>query len=305
MIVEESLPVFQLSGGTERQRRDFIQRLMPALEDRLLCCTFLKRAECRNQYSILSLAKLYDLVFVDTEPTFPVQQINICNREKSVQQGLVWTGGDDLAMQGFIDCLVEKLDTLVLQNPVWGCILIGGKSSRMGRPKHLIKDENNITWLEKTTETLRPLVGGLVVSGSGTLPDKLKGTVRLPDVPGVAGPLNGILAAGRWQPMVTWILIACDMPHITAEAIRWLLSGRRAGCWGRVPRLRGNRHPEPLFAWYDFRASQLFEQQFYEGNLRIGDAALHPKIDNPVIPEPLRYDWQNINTPEQLGAVPG
>ena len=135
------------------------------------------------------------------------------------------------------------------------------------------------------------------------LPAKLSDIVRLTDIPGVVGPLTGILAASRWQPTVTWLLVACDMPHITPEAIHWLLSGRRAGCWGRVPRLEGSKHCEPLFAWYDFRAAQLFEEQLYQGNLRIGGAASHPKIDNPLIPESLSYGWKNINTPQQLKAA--
>jgi molybdopterin-guanine dinucleotide biosynthesis protein A len=275
---------------------------MAVLERRSLCGVFLKRAAYRNQsrYALLSLTKLYDLVIIDAGVDLPAQQIRIGGHEDSVRDSLVWTGGDDPAMQGFTDRLVLKMDELVLQTPVWGCILIGGKSSRMGRPKHLIEDENKITWLERTTDILRPLVDGLVVSGAGMLPEKLADTIRLPDIPGVVGPLTGILAASRWQPMVTWVLVACDMPHITPEAIQWLLAGRRAGCWGRVPRLAGDKYCEPLFAWYDFRAAQLFEEQLYGGNLRIGGAASHPKIDNPVIPESLRYGWQNINTPDQL-----
>jgi molybdopterin-guanine dinucleotide biosynthesis protein A len=148
------------------------------------------------------------------------------------------------------------------------------------------------------------MVDGLVVSGTGRLPDNLADTVRLADIPGVAGPLTGIVAARRWQPMVSWLLVACDMPHITPEAIQWLLAGRHAGCWGRVPKLAKSTRVEPLLAWYDFRAGHLFEEQLYEKNLRIGDVAAHPKIDTPFIPEALCQSWMNINTPQQLSAVP-
>jgi len=297
------LPVFQISGGTEGGRGEFVQCLMVELERRSFLGAFLKREECRNRYAVQSLATLYDLVIVDVGVDLPVDQIQIGGHGNSGQDNLAWTSGDDLALQEFTDRLVEKMDELVRQTPVWGCILIGGKSSRMGRPKHLIEDDNKTTWLEQTTDILRPLVDGLVVSGAGMLPEKLADLIRLPDIPGVDGPLTGILAASRWQPTVTWLLVACDMPHITSEAVQWLLTGRRAGCWGRVPRLEGSKYCEPLFAWYDFRAAQLFENQLYDGNLRISGAASHPKIDNPVIPESLHYGWQNINTPEQLKRV--
>ena len=216
------------------------------------------------------------------------------------QDSLIFTGGDDRVMEEFVGRLIVKLDMLQSQTPVWACILIGGKSSRMGRPKHLIEDGNGITWLERTIGVLGPLVDGLVVSGAGMLPERLIGMVRLADIPGVVGPLTGILAASRWQPLVSWLLVACDMPYITPEAVQWLLSGRRAGCWGRVPRLAVREHCEPLFAWYDFRAAQLFEQQAHDGNLRIGFAAYHPKVYNPVIPDSLSNCWKNINTADQI-----
>ncbi len=301
------LPVFQLSGKPQGERGEFVQRLMAELDRRSLCAIVLKQVEYRNlsRYALQLLVRQYDLVIVDAAVDLPEQRLHIGDHEQSVQDSFVWTGGDDPAIQGITDLadrMLEVMDECVQKTPVWGCILIGGKSSRMGRPKHLIEDKNKISWLERTTNILRPLVEGLVVSGTGLLPESLNDIVRLADIPGVAGPLTGILAASRWQPMVTWVLVACDMPHITPEAIRWLLSGRRAGCWGRIPRLAEKKYCEPLFAWYDFRATQLFEEQLFEGNMRIGGVASHPKIENPVIPEPLRSGWKNINTPDQLST---
>jgi molybdopterin-guanine dinucleotide biosynthesis protein A len=299
------LPVFQLSGKTQGERGEFVQRLMAELDRRLFCRVVLKQVAYRNlsQYALQLLVKQYDLVIVDAGIDIPGRLCRAGGHEQPVQDSIVWTGEDDSAIQGITDLtdrMVEVMDDCVRKTPVWGCVLIGGKSSRMGRPKHLIEDKNKITWLERTTKILRPLVDGLVVSGTGLLPENLNDISRLADIPGVAGPLTGILAASRWQPMVTWVLVACDMPHITPEAIHWLLSGRRAGWWGRVPRLAEKKYCEPLFAWYDFRAAQLFEEQLFDGNMRIGGVASHPQIENPVIPESLRSGWKNINTSDQL-----
>ena len=205
----------------------------------------------------------------------------------------------------------EDVDTMILvdspaleecggKTPVWGCILIGGMSSRMGQPKHLISDGCGKTWVEHTVETLRPFVDGIVLSGAGILPDSLVGLSRLEDIPGVEGPLTGILAAGRWLPHASWVVIACDMPHVSAEAVEWLLGHRRPGCWGCVPRMTEESHFEPLFAWYGTKAACFFERQALTGDMRISDIARHPKIVNPVIPESLQYSWKNVNTPEQL-----
>lgn len=189
--------------------------------------------------------------------------------------------------------------------PVWGCILIGGKSSRMGQPKHLIKDAGGKTWLERTVDCLKPLVAGLVISGAGATPGSLSNITHLADIPGVAGPLAGILAANRWQPQVSWLLVACDMPHISKEAVEWLLANRCPGCWGVVPRMLETGYVEPLFAWYDMKAGQIFERQLQKGVMRISKVADHPKIANPIIPGSLRYGWENVNTPEQLLQVKG
>ena len=300
------LPLFQVSGGTEQERGQWSKQLLAGLQRRSLCGTFIKGEEYRHRdwYALLCLVKQYDLVIIDTGIDAPQQQVCIEGYGKIGRDSLAWTGDDDKAILQLTDRLVLIMDDLVRQTPVWACILIGGKSSRMGRAKHLIQNAQKRTWLEQTIEILSPLVDGVVVSGAGRLPDKLADTTRLADIPEISGPLTGIIAACRWQPMVSWLLVACDMPHITTEALQWLLSDRHAGCWGRVPRLVERKRAEPLFAWYDFRAGQIFEEQFYEKNLRIGDAAGHPKIDNPMIPESLRQSWQNINTPEQLPTEP-
>lgn len=187
--------------------------------------------------------------------------------------------------------------------PLWACVLIGGRSSRMGKPKHLLQDQQGLTWLERTVALLRPLVDGLVLSGGGEVPEGLHDLIRLPDIPTVAGPLAGILAALRRYPSVSWLLVACDMPDIREEAVRWLLSRRRPGVWGVVPRLREGGHVEPLLALYEFRCASLFEELASAGCLRLGAVAEDPRIETPLVPESLRSSWRNVNTPEDLGAV--
>lgn len=302
----QNLPVFLLSGRTAEERGRFGSQLLAELERRSFCGVFVKHQEYRhwNRYALLSLVKNYDLIIIDIGGDAPAQQLHSDGYRIAGQGCSIWTGNDDKAMSQLIDRLVLTMDQLVQCTPVWACILIGGKSSRMGQPKHLIQDAQKTTWLERTIEIVSPLVDGLVVAGAGRLPDKLADIIRLPDIPAVAGPLTGVVAACRWQPMVSWLLVACDMPHITTEALHWLLADRHAGCWGRVPRLTERKRAEPLLAWYDFRAGQIFEEQLNERNLRIGDVATHRKIDTPQIPEALCESWQNINTPEQLSIPP-
>ncbi len=186
------------------------------------------------------------------------------------------------------------------QAPLYACLLIGGRSSRMGWPKHLIKGENGLTWIENTVKLLTPFTRDIVLSGAGEVPASLDSLMRLPDVPEVQGPLTGILAAMRWQPNACWLLLACDMPNITTEAIEWLLASRESDSWGTVPRLQKDGFVEPLLALYEPQAKDYFEELCESGILRISMAARRSKISTPVVPQPLSRAWSNINTPEEL-----
>ena len=153
--------------------------------------------------------------------------------------------------------LIEQiLPRLWFKTPVLGCVLIGGKSSRMGRPKHLLRKSGK-TWLQRTVESLLPLTERVVVLGKGAVPDGLKCLVRLDDVPDAEGPMAGLLSAMRWAPRASWLVAACDLPDLMPEAMTWLLNTRRPGAWATVPMVSGR--PQPLLAHYDFRARCLLE----------------------------------------------
>ena len=66
------------------------------------------------------------------------------------------------------------------RTPVWGCVLIGGKSSRMGTPKHLLETAGR-TWIERTVAVLRGRVEQVVIAGAGALPAALAEMIRVDD----------------------------------------------------------------------------------------------------------------------------
>jgi molybdopterin-guanine dinucleotide biosynthesis protein MobB len=193
------------------------------------------------------------------------------------------------------------------RTPVYGGVLIGGKSTRMGRPKHLVESGGK-TWLERAVELLRGGTERVVIIGAGDVPASLEGVARLPDVPDAEGPMAGLLAAVRWAPHVSWLVSACDLPGMTAGALEWLLSTRAPGVWATLPRLpagAGVEPPavsfvEPLLAHYDFRAGPLLENLAAEGRYSLSRLAAHPKVASPSPPADLEAAWENVNTPDDL-----
>lgn len=182
---------------------------------------------------------------------------------------------------------------------VWACILIGGKSSRMGQPKHLLQTDDGRSWLERTVAIVSSAVDGVALSGAGHVPETLAHLNRLTDLPGIEGPLTGILSAMEWKPDVFWLLIACDMPFISSEAIAWLLEQRKEQRWGVVPKQKNGRL-EPLFAGYEPPCRDIFKEMAASGIRRISEVAGYQGVDTVVIPDGLKKSWQNINRPEEL-----
>jgi molybdopterin-guanine dinucleotide biosynthesis protein A len=198
-----------------------------------------------------------------------------------------------------VDSIIAWLWSCLHNVPVWGCILIGGRSSRMGSPKHLLAAGQGETWLERIISTLETKVSTIIISGAGDVPDRLASYQRIADIPGVDGPLSGIDSAMRYNPAVSWLLLACDMPDISSEAINWLLRQRKPGRIAIIPQNPETGVSEPLFAWYDFRCSFQIQELVASGERRITQVRHLAGVFEPLIPRNLVYAWRNINRPEE------
>ena len=215
------------------------------------------------------------------------------------------------------ECLLEIIKDELKKNidtrPLRCGLMVGGKSTRMGRPKALLEIDGETlaervfrvltsTGCNKTSTRCEP-----VLLGSGPLPEYLAGRITLPDPPGLAGsltaslagPMAGLLAAARWAPGSTWIICAVDMPGITPEALEWLMSMRRPGVWAVLPQLPGSRGVEPLFACYEPMIFPYIESLALKGNLALNKVAEHPKAITPQVPARLVPAFININTPQE------
>ena len=145
-------------------------------------------------------------------------------------------------------------------------ILAGGKSSRMGRDK---------TWLEVGGQSLLARQIG-VVRESGAVEVFISGRANagysgfgcrvlrdnFPD----AGPLAGIERALDAAQSPLLLVLAVDLPEMSAELLRRLSSGCSETC-GAVPKLAGRI--EPLVACYPKAAQPLAETL-----LRAGESAV-------------------------------
>lgn len=200
----------------------------------------------------------------------------------------------------FMALLDEQLPRQWRATPVYGGVLIGGASRRMGQPKHLLR-AGNVSWIERTVDVLAGAVDRVAIIGSGVVPDPVAACPRLPDVPDAAGPLAGMLSAMRWARGASWLFVACDMPEFTRDAIDWLLTQRIPGARALLPRLTDDR-VEPLCAWYDPRLTPALEAIAASGRYGLQSLATRRDVSCPRVPARFAPAWRNANTPAEIDA---
>ncbi len=242
----------------------------------------------------------YDLILVEGHKSTPLPwKIWLCKAGEEtcpaeavgIRRTLRWTDERERAAMEMIEVW---LPDMWRATPVYAGILIGGGSTRMGRPKHLI-EERGKTWLHRTVAAVRDHADRVVLLGSGQVPAEFHALPVLPDVAAAEGPLRGMRAAMRWAPHAGWLFAACDQPYATSAAIEWLLARRQPGVRAIMPALPGGSPPEPLLAYYDFRMAAAVERV-----RRPRDLAGGPGVETPLVPAELAPAWRNVNTPVDL-----
>jgi molybdopterin-guanine dinucleotide biosynthesis protein A len=96
------------------------------------------------------------------------------------------------------------------------------------------------------------------------------------------------------------MVVSCDLPDISAEAVEWLKSYRAPGVWAVQPRLEGSDYIEALFSYYDLRSRGLLERCAADGFFRSSRIAENDHVIVASPPEKLAPAWRSVNTPEDL-----
>lgn len=119
-------------------------------------------------------------------------------------------------------------------------LLAGGASTRMGRPKALLKFDGKPLW-RRQAELLRSLGPSelMISAGSDWSVDPGPWTLVRDRVPGI-GPLGGIDAAMDAMASDLLVVLAVDMPSMSAEYLAQLLAASGPG--GVVPEENGFYH---------------------------------------------------------------
>lgn len=185
--------------------------------------------------------------------------------------------------------------------PLYGLVLAGGKSTRMGEDKSLIAYfgmEHRIY----LAEMIAPFCEKVYIScQENQLSENLDGCNPLIDLVPSKGPMSGLISAFLTHPNAAWLVIPCDLPLFSAKNITQLLNERDEQFIATVFSSANHDYPEPLIGIWEPMAFPLLEQQYKEGNYSLLNILNnnHISLVTALDPEGLT----NVNTPEEKRAL--
>lgn len=146
-----------------------------------------------------------------------------------------------------------------------GIILAGGKSSRMGTNKALLKI-NGVTTVERIVMELKKIVDEIIIVTNSFEDYAFLNLPMVEDHWKGMGPLAGIHAGLTASKTEKNIVVACDMPFISYQFGKLLLQNL-AHYQAAVPEIAGQLHP--LFAAYRKEVKGEVERAIQENQLKI------------------------------------
>ncbi|RKR07105.1 molybdenum cofactor guanylyltransferase [Maribacter vaceletii] len=142
---------------------------------------------------------------------------------------------------------------MILKDKIYGLVLSGGKSTRMGQDKGLLSYhgipqreylyEMLSSVCDKTFMSIRKEQTSEISTGFNVIIDKDE----------YKGPYNGLLSAYKEHPDVAWLVLACDLPLMNVTSLKELIASRntKRNPLSTAFALKENPLPEPLCAIWE------------------------------------------------------
>ena len=184
-----------------------------------------------------------------------------------------------------------------------GWVFVGGKSSRFGCDKALVK------WRGRP---MAAHVAGLVYAATGSVtlvgdPEKysILGLPAISDAVKKVGPVGGLLAVLNTTKSKWNLVVACDMPYLKEDFLKFLLARACSSDADVVFPIGDGGVPQPLCAVYKITASEVIRSAVDEGERKITKTFEGLKVEGILGSEYSSFDEEgnllkNVNRPEDL-----
>ena len=177
-----------------------------------------------------------------------------------------------------------------------GFVLAGGSASRMGRNKALLP-YGGATLVEHVAARVASAAGCVVLVGPPRRYAHLPYLV-VPDFFHHCGPLAGIHAALVASPAEWNLVVACDMPAVTADFLKSLLEAAESMNFDALVPAWSCGRLEPLCAVYRQKLAEPLAEALQHGVRQVVQALAGLRVAHWPITEPEYFE--NLNTPKEL-----
>tara|TARA_B100001094_G_scaffold215640_1_gene209703 strand:+ start:1338 stop:1913 length:576 start_codon:yes stop_codon:yes gene_type:complete len=182
---------------------------------------------------------------------------------------------------------------------LWGLILTGGQSRRMGFDKALIETQGQ-SQLSKTYNLMEQKLTKVFVS---VREDQKQDDMRsqyplISDIYTNLGPLAGILSAMKKYPKVSWLVVACDLLNLDKETLSCLIENFPSNSFFLAYKSENDGLPEPLCAIYSNESLAIIEKNV-ANNVKCPRKILI-NSDTCLLSQPNKSALENFNTPDDL-----
>ncbi len=188
------------------------------------------------------------------------------------------------------------------KNELYGVLLAGGSSVRMGKDKAQLRYGNR-SQLEIALDLAGRHCSRVFLSlrqdQAVPIEAKTAGIAIIRDPVENTGPLAGILAALQEHPGKPWLILAVDLPFLNSDTLDYLINNRDADCPFTAFNSNFDGLPEPLCAIYEPMALPLLQDFFHKRGNRCPRKIMmqtNPKMLQ--LPSPHARALDNINTPD-------
>jgi molybdopterin-guanine dinucleotide biosynthesis protein A len=187
----------------------------------------------------------------------------------------------------------------VSDGPLYGLVLAGGESRRMGRDKALLR-HGGVSQLARIAALLGDVTDEVFVSTRADQRAERERS-RFPQIVdryAGLGPVAGILSAMDEYPDADWLVMACDLPNVDARTLAVLLERRSDARPFTAFVSSHDGLPEPLCALYR-AGSDAIIRGFVDDGI-VCPRKMMIRSDTELLEQPDPASLDNVNTPEDL-----
>jgi len=193
-----------------------------------------------------------------------------------------------------------------MKHPIFGLLLAGGRSTRMGRDKaSMVLGADGSNQAQRVIQALSRVCQKTFLSlrDGQAAPEGCENIETVRDKAGLNGPLAGILAAFECEPEAAWLVMACDLPFVGSDLLNCLVAARTDGFDFFAYSSASDGLPEPLCAVYEPSALTVLQAHSARGCISPRQIMAAGRTRLVDLPPAHRRALKNMNTPEDIAAV--